>query len=430
MAGLKDKDTGLQGDIRDFSEITKDNSSLVSKQSNLSNFRFDYNRVGGTNTPNGNFQLNQEKNIAGDSELSKKTSLFQGETGTTLPPEVKGRLQAAETALEPFSATDKGGVEHLFKQGILHKFNAQEDTQKYDPTSLLTNLVVPGGTDNFGSPFTKHKEEDVDIQVGQNISYVKPGGDNQKLGINVVLNRVNTPTGRIKVKSILDDKVSYNMQYPDTSGAKNTNSLQPKDKDNEIVGLPKDFIDFRIKDVINGRIIQFPAYLNDITDNSSAEYNPTRYIGKADQVYVYTGYTRNISFGFRVAALTRGDIPVMWNKIDYLKQLALPTYSDKVYPSDNSSEMRPVAPIVELTIGNLYRNQTGFFSGINLTMPQTSNWELEEGYQLTHLCDISLEFTFIGKSLPQNSRVEGKQTFNDSRQFDLKTEGLNGEDKS
>ena len=116
-----------------------------------------------------------------------------------------------------------------------------------------------------------------------------------------------------------------------------------------------------------------------------------------------------------MAALSRGDIPMMWNKIDHLKQLALPTYSDKVYPSNDSSEMRPVSPIVELTIGNLYKNQTGFFSGINLTMPQTSNWELAKGYQLTHLCDVSLEFTFIGRSVPQN-RPTGKKG---TPQFDM-----------
>lgn len=409
MAGLKDKDTGLQGDIRDFSEITKDNSSLVSKQSNLSNFRFDYNRVGGTNTPNGNFQLNQEKNIAGESELSKKTSLFQGETGNTLPPEVKGRIQAAETALEPFSAADKGGVKHLFKQTILHKFNAKDSTRTYDPLSIAKNLVVPGGTDNLSNYTIKIPYK----QITQKLSYVQPG-DNGKLGVNFGIDKSKTPSERFTV-SILDDKVSYNMRNNATNSGSNDQILGENFEVSKKDDLPEDFIDFRIKDVINGRIIQFPAYLNDITDNSSAEYNPTRYIGKADQVYVYSGYTRNISFGFRVAALSRGDIPMMWNKIDHLKQLALPTYSDKVYPSDNSSEMRPVSPIIELTIGNLYKNQTGFFSGINLTMPQTSNWELAKGYQLTHLCDVSLEFTFIGRSVPQN-RPTGKEG---TPQFDM-----------
>ena len=103
----------------------------------------------------------------------------------------------------------------------------------------------------------------------------------------------------------------------------------------------------------------------------------------------------------------------MWNKIDHLKQLALPTYKTDVL-QDN--EPRPVAPFVDLTIGDLYVDQPGYFSGINLTIPQSSNWETEDGYQLTHLCDVSLEFTYVGKGLPQNRR-EGERG---TPQFDMK----------
>lgn len=375
-------------------------------------FKKNYQKVGGTNTELGEFQVKQGDNTGRDSKLTEKKSDLQlkEEPPRSLPPEVKGRQQALE-------AVEDVGVEKtaLFigKQALLHRFNAQEDTKVYDPTALAQNLVVP--TDNFidGKLFGGHEEEDVDVKVGQGISYVKPG-DNQKLGINVVLNKDKTPTSRQKGKiKITSDDVSYNMRnIKDSSNdggatfGKNFEKLSPND-------LPEDFIKFRIKDQINKRIIQFPAYLTDITDNSSAEYNPTRYIGRADQVFVYTGYSRSISFGFRVAALTRGDVPVMWNKIDHLKQLALPTYKTDVL---DDGEPRPVAPFVDLTIGDLYVDQPGYFSGINLTIPQSSNWETEDGYQLTHLCDISLEFTYVGKGLPQNRR-EGEVG---TPQFDMK----------
>jgi hypothetical protein len=185
--------------------------------------------------------------------------------------------------------------------------------------------------------------------------------------------------------------------------------------------LPEDFIKFRIKDVNTGRIIQFPAYLDDITDNSSAEYTPTRYIGRADQTYVYSGYTRSISFGFKVAALSEMDLPVMWNKIDYLKQLTLPLY-DKGLLGEEDTEPRPKAPFVELTIGDLYVGQPGYFSSINLTIPQSSNWETKEGHQLTHICNVSVDFTYIGKKLPKlNPAAQTEKDMeNESRQFDMK----------
>ena len=380
-------------------------------------FKKNYQKVGGTNTELGEFQVKQGDNTGRDSKLTEKKSDLQlkEEPPRSLPPEIKGRQQALE-------AVEDVGVEKtaLFigKQALLHRFNSQEDTKVYDPTALVKNLVVP--SDNFidGNLFGEHKEENVDIKVGQSISYAKPEkgiivGAKKILGINEIQDK--TPTGRQGNKKIkiTSDDVSYNMRnIKDSSNdagatfGKNFEKLSPDD-------LPKDFIKFRIKDQINKRIIQFPAYLSDITDNSSAEYNPTRYIGRADQVFVYTGYSRSISFGFRVAALTRGDIPVMWNKIDHLKQLALPTYKTDVL---DDGEPRPVAPFVDLTIGDLYVNQPGYFSGINLTIPQTSNWETEDGYQLTHLCDIALEFTYVGKGLPQNRR-EGERG---TPQFDMK----------
>ncbi|WP_299212677.1 hypothetical protein [uncultured Dokdonia sp.] len=71
----------------------------------------------------------------------------------------------------------------------------------------------------------------------------------------------------------------------------------------ESLGEIRFFVKFYIKDVVGNRIIQFPAYLNDITDNSSGEFNPTRYIGRADQVYVYSGYSIPPNYDSMIAKL-------------------------------------------------------------------------------------------------------------------------------
>ena len=405
MAGIKDIDTRLS-DITTFDKVSKENSPMVTRQSELSNFRFDYSKVGGTSTSNGTFKTNQGDNTGRDTSLGERTdSAFQGETGTTLPPEVKGRVQATQ-------AVKDVGVEKtaLFvaKQFGLHLLNAQEDTRVYDPTALAQNLVVP--TDNFidGNLFGEHEEEKINKQVNQSLTYLKASPN------SVGLNQSTGPdTDRIQNKTI---KVSYNMRNDKDSDFMINNTLidiQEK--------LPEDFIKFRIKDVNTGRIIQFPAYLDDITDNSSAEYTPTRYIGRADQTYVYSGYTRSISFGFKVAALSEMDLPVMWNKIDYLKQLTLPLY-DRGLLGREDNEPRPKAPFVELTIGDLYVDQPGYFSSINLTIPQSSNWETKEGHQLTHICNVSVDFTYIGKKLPKLNPAAAteKDMEKESRQFDMK----------
>ena len=400
MAGIKDIDTRLS-DITTLDEVSKENSPMVTRQSELSNFRFDYSKVGGTNTSNGTFKTNQGDNTGRDTSLGEINSTFQGETGTTLPPEVKGRLQAAQ-------AVKDVGVEKtaLFvaKQFGLHTQNAQKDTRVYDPTALAQNLI--SRTDNFLGG--NEKEKKINQQVNQSLTYLEASPN------SVGLNQSTGPdTDRIQNKTI---KVSYNMRNDKDSDFMINNTLiDIQDK------LPEDFIKFRIKDVNTGRIIQFPAYLEDITDNSSAEYTPTRYIGRADQTYVYSGYTRSISFGFKVAALSERDLPVMWNKIDYLKQLTLPLYDTGLLGTEDN-EPRPKAPFVELTIGDLYVDQPGYFSSINLTIPQSSNWETKEGHQLTHICNVSVDFTYIGKKLPKLNPAAAteKDMEKESRQFDMK----------
>ena len=387
MAGIKDIDTRLS-DITTLDEVSKENSPMVTRQSELSNFRFDYSKVGGTNTSNGTFKTNQGDNTGRDTSLGERTdSAFQGETGTTLPPEVKGRLQAAQ-------AVKDVGVEKtaLFvaKQFGLHRFNAQKDTRVYDPTALAQNLI--SRTDNL---FGERKKEKINQQVNQSLTYLEASPN------SVGLNQSTGPDTKRFEDQKKSIKVSYNMRnYKDKNTMVGNTLIGIEDK------LPEDFIKFRIKDVNTGRIIQFPAYLEDITDNSSAEYTPTRYIGRADQTYVYSGYTRSISFGFKVAALSEQDLPVMWNKIDYLKQLTLPLYDTGLLGTEDN-EPRPKAPFVELTIGDLYVDQPGYFSSINLTIPQSSNWETKEGHQLTHICNVSVDFIYIVNKLPTlNPAVE------------------------
>ena len=54
-------------------------------------------------------------------------------------------------------------------------------------------------------------------------------------------------------------------------GEKGDLSIFP-DRDNaEGINTPTDFIKFRIRDIVNGKYIIFPALLSNITDNSSEQ---------------------------------------------------------------------------------------------------------------------------------------------------------------
>ena len=120
--------------------------------------------------------------------------------------------------------------------------------------------------------------------------------------------------------------------------------------------LPKDFIDFRIRDLVNGKWIIFPAHLGTITDTVTPTYSQERYIGRPDAVHIYTGTDRSVGFDFKVAAFTKQEIPIIQEKMNYLVGLGYPSYKALF---DGDSESRPVAPYISLTIGDLFKDTPG-----------------------------------------------------------------------
>tara|TARA_Y100001973_G_C5200974_1_gene337643 strand:+ start:634 stop:2019 length:1386 start_codon:yes stop_codon:yes gene_type:complete len=393
--------------------------ALIDRKSDITSFNYD--KVGKNNADeNKTFRVNQGQNTGKETGFDTQTitnteyNKLKPDDGQLITKKIGERyggtknddgffrggiaLQTERTAddverIGKFLFTEPKGILFNLKQQVLQNNNESGHTRDYKITSPITNLSPllrderhkASGLNPFeDSP--KYSDEDI-LKKNVGSDYNKSNRVNQ-----IILKKGNKtkPSKRAKIQLTSDAASRSYLNLPFIS----------KDKF-DTKNIPKDFIDFRIYDKVNKKYIIFPAYLSDITDNSSAEYTPTRYIGRADQVFVYTGYTRSISFGFRVCALTKDDIPIMWQKIDKLKALTLPTYSQDVLTGDK--ELRPIAPIVELTIGNMFRNTTGYFGSIGVNITENSTWETEDGHQLPILCDVTCEFTYIGNHLPMNS---------------------------
>ena len=162
--------------------------------------------------------------------------------------------------------------------------------------------------------------------------------------------------------------------------------------------MPNDFIKFHIRDAVNGRYIIFPALLEgNISDNSSTTPTESSYIGRAEKVYVYGSYTRTISFSVNIVASREEEIGIIWEKVNAAKGLVTPEY--KKFTGMDGAE-RPISPICYLTLGDLYNDTPGFFTSVNLAIPEGSTWTLTDGTQVPHICTLAFEFTFIGKEVP------------------------------
>ena len=152
-----------------------------------------------------------------------------------------------------------------------------------------------------------------------------------------------------------------------------------------------DYIKFKFYDKVNKKNIIFRATLSGLNESLSPEYSSERYIGRPDNVHVYQGVAREISFDFIVAPFSKQELLVCWEKINYLTGLTYPTWK-KV---GNSSRME--APFIDLTIGDMYNKTPGYINSLSYSVEDNVSWDIDDGTQLPQVLNISVTFTHIGR---------------------------------
>ena len=69
------------------------------------------------------------------------------------------------------------------------------------------------------------------------------------------------------------------------------------------------------------------------------------------------------------------------------------------YDVDNDNRM--VAPFIQLTIGDILKDSPGFLNSLSYTVEESSTWEMQDGLQFPKYINVSCDFKYIGKELPE-----------------------------
>ncbi len=167
--------------------------------------------------------------------------------------------------------------------------------------------------------------------------------------------------------------------------------------------LQDDFIPFYFK-IFNGnesKFIQFRALINGMSDDFKPEWTDTRFMGRGENFYTYSGFERTLSFNFDVYAQSRPELLRIYQKLNYLASAMAPSYTGGFMK----------ATFIELTIGDYIVDTTGILEGIKFDIDDNSPWEtgrdqtgkdLQQGNKLPHIINVtSLTFKPIHKFVPQ-----------------------------
>ena len=134
-----------------------------------------------------------------------------------------------------------------------------------------------------------------------------------------------------------------------------------------------DTIFFYFHDIINNKFIPFRATLTGISENTSTNWDDVQYMGRADKLLTYNGFSREMNFGFSVNAGSIKELIPMWNRINYISGLTRPAKYTQSTGQVMSNFIYP--PLIKITIGDLYNEQPGVISSFGLTVPDESPWE-------------------------------------------------------
>jgi len=188
--------------------------------------------------------------------------------------------------------------------------------------------------------------------------------------------------------------------------------------------IGNDLVKFRIGVINNNNpsqktYIHFRAFLDQISDQYSSDWDPTQYIGRGEKFYTYKGFDRKVSLSWTVAAQSKAELMPMYRKLNYLASVCAPDYSGNGYMRGN---------IVTLTIGGYFYEQPGLITGFSYEMnEENATWEIgitddtivqsdSSVKELPHLIKVT-GFNFIPIHTFVPRKVQGTGNFNVNEKY-------------
>lgn len=128
-----------------------------------------------------------------------------------------------------------------------------------------------------------------------------------------------------------------------------------------------DFIKFMFHDLNTNERFRFRAYIENVSEDFNPEWQEVKILGRADSPYIYQGFSRTVSISFKAAALSRGDLMLMWDQLERLAKTTVPKYND-------TYKMK--GPLIKFTLGNWFINTPAFIKSLSYTVDNDTPWEI------------------------------------------------------
>lgn len=182
-------------------------------------------------------------------------------------------------------------------------------------------------------------------------------------------------------------------------------------KNSDLVKFYFEVINNDTTDNTDNSFLFFRAYLNNLGDGFKADWSSYKYVGRAENFYKYSGFSRDISLSFTIYAHSRAEMIPIYQKLNYLLGTTAPSYSGAGLMRGN---------FIKMTVGDYLLDVPGIIQSINLKPSFEAGWDInrkEDGLpfkpednsqegdefvgQLPRMIEVDLSFTPIHTFTPQ-----------------------------
>jgi len=160
---------------------------------------------------------------------------------------------------------------------------------------------------------------------------------------------------------------------------------------NSETDLIRDFVTFYFRSVVTGKVCQYRAFISSFGESTNTSYNSQDYVFNIIKMYSYINVETTYNISFMLYPMNREELTKVWAKLSFLKAHLFP--ARRVQPGGNF-----VPPILEITLGNVWRKRKVLLNGLNINFDESNVWELEEGIQLPQWIKVDLNLTLLYES--------------------------------
>jgi hypothetical protein len=138
--------------------------------------------------------------------------------------------------------------------------------------------------------------------------------------------------------------------------------------------LNSSYMPFYFHDLRTNEVVSFHAFLGNMSDNYSADWQNTTAYGRVEPVFQYTGTTRELQIDFFVVATNATDFDRMWAKINKLVTLIYPQFTKgrQVQTTDGKKFIQPfsqipgASPVFRIRVGDVWKSNYSRFNVMRL----------------------------------------------------------------